>query len=44
MRNLARNMIWLMESSKTARENGVSYPVPETEDVTNFVRRNDNLR
>ncbi len=44
MRNLARNMIWLMQSSKIARENGAAYPQPETAAVTNFVKRNDNLR
>ena len=38
MRNLARNMIFLMESSKVAREHGVAYPKTETEAMTNFIR------
>lgn len=38
MRNLARNMSFLMESSKVAREHGVAYPKTETGAVTNFIR------
>ncbi len=38
MRNLAKCMIWMMNSSAKASENGVSYPEMETGELTNFVR------
>ncbi len=44
MRNLARNMIWLMQASKAAKEAGIAFPATEVEAVTNFIPRDDNLR
>ena len=44
VRNLARNMIWMMRSFALARENGIPYPDTETEACTNFIKRNDNQR
>ena len=44
MRNLARNMIWMMRCFEEGKKNGIPYPVAETDSVTNFVRRNDLLR
>ncbi len=44
MRNLARNMSWMVKSFAQAKENGVAFPATETEAVTNFIKRNDNLR
>jgi multimeric flavodoxin WrbA len=38
LRNLARNMIWLMKASAAAREAGVELPETETEAFTNFIR------
>lgn len=44
MRNLARNMIWMMRSFEERRKNSISYPQTECEKVTNFIMRNDNKR
>ncbi len=44
MRNLAKNMIWLMQTSKAAQEAGIAFPETESEAVTNFILRDDNLR
>ena len=38
MRNLARNMIWMMQCFEAGKKAGVAYPQPETEAFTNFVR------
>ena len=38
MRNLARNMIWMMQCFEAGKKAGVAYPQPETESFTNFVR------
>ncbi len=43
-RNLARNMVWMIQASQAAKEAGISTPVAESEAVTNFIKRNDNLR
>jgi len=44
MRNLARNMVWMMRCFKLGKENGIPYPSTETDSCTNFIKRNDNLR
>jgi multimeric flavodoxin WrbA len=44
MRNLARNMIWAMKASAAARKAGIEFPKTESEAVTNFIKRNDDLR
>jgi multimeric flavodoxin WrbA len=44
LRNLARNMIWMMKSIAAAKEAGIEHPETESEAVTNFIKRNDNLR
>jgi len=38
MRNLARNMIWMMRSFAVAKEHGIPYPDTEKDVSTNFVR------
>lgn len=38
MRNLARNMIWMMRCFEAGKEAGVKYPETENDFVTNFVR------
>ena len=38
MRNLARNMIWMMRSFAVAKAQGVPYPDTEKNVSTNFVR------
>ena len=38
MRNLARNMAWLLKCIEKGRENGISRPVIERGNVTNFIR------
>lgn len=43
MRNLARNMVWLMRCFSEGK-NGVPYPQTETSACTNFIKRNDNKR
>jgi multimeric flavodoxin WrbA len=40
MRNLARNMIWMMRCFKLGKENGIPYPATETGKVTNFIDKN----
>lgn len=44
VRNLAKNMIWMMRSFALARENGIPYPDTETEACTNFIKREDHQR
>ena len=44
MRNLARNMIWMMQCFEAGKKAGVAYPATESSYVTNFIRRNDNQR
>ena len=44
VRNLARNMIWMMQASAAARKSGIELPKTESEAVTNFIKRNDDLR
>ena len=41
MRNLARNMVWMMRSFALAKEQGIPYPETEGEVVTNFIQRED---
>ncbi len=43
-RNLARNMIWMMQASAAAKDAGIELPVAESEAVTNFIKREDKLR
>ena len=38
MRNLARNMVWMMRCFEIGKNNGVSYPETERTYMTNFVR------
>lgn len=38
MRNLARNMIWMMRSFALAKEQGIPYPETEKKVMTNFIR------
>lgn len=38
MRNLARNMIWMMQCFKAGREAGVPYPATESSYMTNFIK------
>jgi multimeric flavodoxin WrbA len=44
VRNLARNMIWMMKASAAARDIGIEPSETESEAVTNFIKRSDNLR
>lgn len=44
MRNLARNMVWLMRCFSEGKKHGVPYPQTETSACTNFIKRNDNKR
>ena len=44
MRNLARNMIWMMRCFEMGKNNGIPYPQTETTACTNFIQRDDNLR
>lgn len=44
MRNLAKNMVWMMRCFEAGKENGIPYPDTENEAVTNFIKRNDKLR
>lgn len=39
MRNLARNMIWMMRCFDEGRRNGIPYPQTETTACTNFIQR-----
>ena len=38
MRNLGRNIAWLLKCIKSGEENGISKPVSETGNRTNFIR------
>ena len=38
LRNLARNMIWMMRCFEAGKAQGIPYPATEAEAVTNFVR------
>ena len=42
MRNLARNMVWMMRCFENGKKNGIPYPATEHTKRTNFIRRNDN--
>lgn len=44
VRNLARNMIFAMQAYKAAGDADIALPRTESKAVTNFIRRNDNLR
>ena len=44
MRNLARNMVWMMRCFSEGKRNGVPYPKTEASACTNFIKRNDNKR
>ncbi len=38
MRTLGRNMAWMMKSSDSAAQVGITYPERETRVATNFIR------
>lgn len=38
MRNLARNMTWMMRCFEMGKKNGIEYPETEHEAITNFIR------
>lgn len=38
MRNLARNMAWMMRCFEMGKKNGIEYPATESEAKTNFIR------
>ena len=44
MRNLARNMVWMMRCFALGKKEGIPFPQTESQAVTNFVKRNDNRR
>jgi multimeric flavodoxin WrbA len=44
MRNLARNMIWMMQCFEAGKKAGVAYPATECAAVTNFIKRDDDKR
>lgn len=44
MRNLARNMVWMMRCFAKGKEGGVPYPRTETQACTNFIKRDDKQR
>ena len=44
MRNLARNMVWMMQCFEKGKQEGIPYPATETTYCTNFIQREDNLR
>jgi multimeric flavodoxin WrbA len=44
MRNLARNMIWMMKASAAARKADIEPPENENDAVTNFIQRDDKRR
>ncbi len=44
MRNLARNMAWMMQCFKAGKDAGIAYPATTSPYATNFVRREDNKR
>ena len=39
MRNLARNMIWMMRCFKAGKDAGIPYPDSESGAMTNFIKR-----
>lgn len=41
LRNLARNMVWMMRSFALAKEQGIPYPETESGARTNFIQRED---
>lgn len=44
MRNLARNMLWMMRCFELGKKEGIPYPATEHTYCTNFIKRNDNLK
>ena len=44
MRNLARNMVWMMRCFAEGKKHGVPYPQTETDACTNFIKRDDQQR
>lgn len=44
LRNLARNLVWLMKCIEKGKDGGVPYPEMETASVTNFIKRADARR
>lgn len=44
LRNLAKNMVWMMRCFEMGRANGIPYPQTSTEESTNFVRRDNGVR
>ena len=44
MRNLAKNMVWMMRCFSEGKKAGIPYPETETTACTNFIKRNDNQR
>ena len=38
MRNLPRNMTWLMPCIEAGKKAGIAVPLPETGNTTNFIR------
>ncbi|MBQ9536420.1 MAG: flavodoxin family protein [Desulfovibrionaceae bacterium] len=44
VRNLARNLIWMMRCFELGKQNGIPYPATENTYCTNFIKRNDNER
>ena len=39
LRNLARNMVYVMKCLKAGRDAGITPPVAEANELTNFVRK-----
>ncbi|MGN0240636.1 MAG: flavodoxin family protein [Candidatus Weimeria sp.] len=44
MRNLARNMVWMMRCFEAGQKAGVAYPDTESSYTTNFIKRDDNKK
>ena len=44
MRNLARNMAWMMRCFAEGKKHGIPYPQTETNACTNFIKRDDQQR
>ncbi len=38
MRNLARNMVWLLKCIELGKQSGFAHPIPEEQIMTNFIR------
>ena len=38
MRNLARNMVWMLKCFELGRQQGIPYPETEWDSTTNFIR------